>query len=411
VRDRVDPGDKCLKSGRSFSSTPSRLGIGSRFFPWPSTQWLEGLSFTAALEIGTGATSDFLEEVVPEVPWNLYLGLGYAFDTTPRKPVVVHSVKVERVEAPKPVHHYVAGRVVDKASGEPVPRAIVEYDGRDLTGMVADQKGTFKTPDLEPGAYRFKVTADEYRAGECQTSVPAAEPADRKGKDVTVKLDCQLEALPKVGTVTGSVVDAATGAPVPNAHVKIRDKLDRELSLTAGATGGFRFEDVPAGTAKLLLEAPDYLLGAAEIEVKPREDVNARLSLHHRPKKPSVEATAKEIKFSQPVQFETDSSRILAEGQGILEEIADLLRKRTDLRLVEVQGHTDDVGPAIDNRKLSQKRAEAVRDALVSLGVEPARLAANGYGPDKPLVPNTSNANRTKNRRVQLIVLEKAQAP
>jgi outer membrane protein OmpA-like peptidoglycan-associated protein len=207
------------------------------------------------------------------------------------------------------------------------------------------------------------------------------------------------------------VVDAVTGAPVPTAQVKIRDKLDRELSLTAGASGGFRFEDVPSGKAKLVIEAPDYLLSAAELEVKPREDVNARLSLNRRPKKSSVEATPKEIKLSRPVQFESDSTRMLPEARPILEEIADLLRKRTDLRLVEVQGHTDDVGPAIDNRKLSQQRAEAVRDALIALGVEPARLAANGYGPDKPLVPNTSDANRAKNRRVQLVVLDKSQAP
>jgi outer membrane protein OmpA-like peptidoglycan-associated protein len=336
---------------------------------------------------------------------------------------VVHSVKVERIEAPKPIHHYIAGRVVDKASGDPVSRAVVEYDGRELTGMVTDEKGTFKTPDLEPGAYRFKVTASEYRAGECQTTLPAAASADREQKDtvsapvvgpdgsITVKLDCPLEALPKVGTVTGTVIDAATGAPVANVHVKIRDKLNRELSLTAGATGGFRFEDVPAGTVKLELEAPDYLLSSAELEVKPREELTARLSLTHRPKKANVEATAKEIKFTQPIQFETDSAKILPGAQPILEEIADLLRKRTDIRLVEVQGHTDDVGPAIDNRKLSQARAEAVRDALIRLGVESARLAANGYGPDKPLVPNTSNANRAKNRRVQLVVLEKAQTP
>jgi len=211
--------------------------------------------------------------------------------------------------------------------------------------------------------------------------------------------------------VTGTVVDAATGAPVANAHVKIRDKLNRELSLTAGATGGFRFEDVPAGKVKLELEAPDYLLSAAELEVKPREDVTARLSLSRRPKKANVEATAKEIKFTQPIQFETDSAKILPAAKPILDEIADLLRKRTDIRLVEVQGHTDDVGPAVDNRKLSQARAEAVRDALIALGVESARLTANGYGPDKPLVPNTSNANRAKNRRVQLVVLEKAQTP
>jgi outer membrane protein OmpA-like peptidoglycan-associated protein len=423
VRERVDPGDGCLKSGRSMSATPSRLGIGARFFPWASAQGFEGLSLTAAFEVGTGATSKFLEEVVPELPWNLYLGVGYALDVTPRKPVVVHSVKVERVEAPKPIHHFITGRVVDKASSEPIPRAIVEYDGRDITGMVADQKGTFKTLDLEPGAYRFKISADGYRPGECQATVPAtADKAEGEGKaatgpsvgpdgSITASVDCPLEALPKVGSVTGTIIDPATGAPVAGARVKIKDKLERELNLTAGATGGFRFEDVPPGKVKLEIEAPDYLTSAKELEVKPREDVNVRLNLNHRPKKASVEVAGKEIKLGRTIQFESDSSRLVADAHAVVEEIADLLRKRTDLRLVEVQGHTDDVGPAIDNRKLSQQRAEAVREELIALGVEAARLAANGYGPDKPLVPNTSDANRAKNRRVQFVVLEKTQTP
>jgi len=53
---------------------------------------------------------------------------------------------------------------------------------------------------------------------------------------------------------------------------------------------------------------------------------------------------------------------------------------------------------------LSQQRADAVRDGLIKLGVAADRLEAKGYGQDKPLVPNTSAANKAKNRRVQLMI-------
>jgi outer membrane protein OmpA-like peptidoglycan-associated protein len=417
VRNTLEPGDKCLKSGRSFAATPSRLGLGARFFPGPA-----GVAVTGALEIGTGATATFLQEVVPELPWSLYLGVGYAADTRPSKPAVVREVKVERVaETKQPVHHYVAGRVLDGATGNPVPRAVLEYDGRELTGMVASESGSFKTLDLEPGEYKFKVKADGYREGECRTTLPAdaspaagdktpsaGEPVVGADGSITVSIDCSLEALPMVGTVTGVVVDATSGVPVSAAHIRIKDNLGRELNLTASASGSFRFEEVLAGTVKLVLDAPDYLLGSAELEVKAREDLSTRVVMYHRPKKATVTVGTKELKLERQLQFRPDSAQLVPESVAIVQEVAEILRKRAELREIEIQGYTDNAGPAVDNRRLSQQRAEAVRDALVDLGVEAGRLTANGYGPDKPLVPNTSEANRAKNRRVVFVVVPAA---
>jgi outer membrane protein OmpA-like peptidoglycan-associated protein len=75
-------------------------------------------------------------------------------------------------------------------------------------------------------------------------------------------------------------------------------------------------------------------------------------------------------------------------------------------RHVEVQGHTDNSGTPEHNKTLSEQRAEAVRLWLVQHGVVADRLIARGYGQEKPLVPNTSAANRGRNRRVQFIILD-----
>jgi OmpA-OmpF porin, OOP family len=65
---------------------------------------------------------------------------------------------------------------------------------------------------------------------------------------------------------------------------------------------------------------------------------------------------------------------------------------------------TDDTGPRAVHIPLSKQRAEAVRRHLVQIGVNPQRLFAEGYGPDKPLVSGNSEEARTKNRRMEFVV-------
>ena len=68
---------------------------------------------------------------------------------------------------------------------------------------------------------------------------------------------------------------------------------------------------------------------------------------------------------------------------------------------VEISGHTDNVGNAKSNQKLSQLRANAVRDWLIAQGIDGNRLTAVGYGASKPMVANDSPENKAKNRRIE----------
>ena len=72
-----------------------------------------------------------------------------------------------------------------------------------------------------------------------------------------------------------------------------------------------------------------------------------------------------------------------------------------EIKTVRVEGHTDNVGSAAYNKKLSQQRAEAVVKWLSSHGIAAERLKAVGLGKDRELVPNTSDLNRALNRRVE----------
>ena len=108
----------------------------------------------------------------------------------------------------------------------------------------------------------------------------------------------------------------------------------------------------------------------------------------------------------QGVNFETNSDRLVAGTEGVLRDAAATLQRNPTIR-VEVAGHTDSDGAAEYNESLSQRRAETVRDFLISEGVAEDRLTALGYGESAPIADNGTAAGKAQNRRVVLRVLER----
>jgi OOP family OmpA-OmpF porin len=121
----------------------------------------------------------------------------------------------------------------------------------------------------------------------------------------------------------------------------------------------------------------------------------------------SVILTDNEILILQQVQFDFGKATIRPVSNGLLDEVASVLRDHPELVKLEVQGHTDNKGTRTYNLNLSQKRSEAVMAALVARGVELGRMTARGYGPDVPIAENTTDAGRQLNRRVQFRIIEK----
>ncbi|HET8731246.1 MAG TPA: OmpA family protein [Moraxellaceae bacterium] len=104
------------------------------------------------------------------------------------------------------------------------------------------------------------------------------------------------------------------------------------------------------------------------------------------------------------VKFPPGSSKIDARGDAEIKKLADFMNQYPQTS-VEVAGHTDNTGNAAANRKLSQQRADAVREHLVGkFGVDGKRVTAKGYGPDKPIADNKTAAGRNANRRVEATI-------
>lgn len=387
--------DKCLAND---ALAPSRFTIGARILPWK-----RGVSFTAAFDIGMEGTKTFLEEVSPTPPWMMYLGAGWAIDTKEKPPVeTVKTIeKVVQVNKPK---GKIAGFVHEAAGPDGkgatagIPGAIVSWANHpELTALATGSDGRFNTQELDPGDYAFAIKAEGYKPGECTTKIEAAAS--------TVQLDCSVEALPRLGVVVGHAKDEK-GDPVANATVKLKAGNGKELQLSTDGQGQFRFADVSPGTASLALEADAFLAAVASVDVKARQDNTVEVTMHHRPKNALVSVDKNEIRIKQQIQFEVNQAVILPASSALLEEIADVFIKTPRIRRVEVQGHTDNTGGTERNRVLSDDRANAVRNWLVSHGVSPDRLVAKGFGESKPLVPNVTAGNKARNRRVQFVILE-----
>ena len=114
----------------------------------------------------------------------------------------------------------------------------------------------------------------------------------------------------------------------------------------------------------------------------------------------SIQETGKFV--TNNILFKTGKADLLPESMEEIKKIADYMKKNPSARF-EVQGHTDNQGSDAVNDPLSQKRAEAVVKALVSLGCDEFNLRAVGKGSHEPVAPNTTDEGRAKNRRVEFI--------
>lgn len=466
---RASKGDECLgldkfdaaqpktQGGPGFKAVPSRLSLGARTNPFNGS--FRGLSAHLAFDIGTSGTSTFVEEVAPQAPWTMYIGLAYAFDTKvkeiPPPPAPLPAPPPQIIQIPQ---SYARGLVHEQGKQDAVADAIVSIEGGAQPPFATGPDGRFLTRHLEPGQYKFNIKAPGYKPGTCTATIstqptpgmamqpalqqipgmapspfggPAGQPGMPGGPGAPggpgmgpgmappmqpppaapqgptfVDVDCPLESLPKLGNIVGQVKDGEGGAPVAGAIVRLSDASGKALSATADGSGNFTFKDLGPGPVTLKTEAGGYMHHVDTVEVRVSDDNRTNITINKRPKLQLVKVQGNEIRVSKQIHFETDSAKILGDSNSLMEEITDVLVRTPTIKKVEIQGHTDNTGTRERNIQLSEARANAVKTWLVGAGVDGNRLVAKGYGQDRPLAPNVTAANRTKNRRVQFIILE-----
>jgi outer membrane protein OmpA-like peptidoglycan-associated protein len=110
------------------------------------------------------------------------------------------------------------------------------------------------------------------------------------------------------------------------------------------------------------------------------------------------------------ILFETGKAELMPGAARTIDQLAEFLQKHSG-RNVLVEGHTDSVGGETYNIGLSQRRADAVKTALIAKGVLPDRIMTKGYGERYPIAGNATAAGRQENRRVEIIILDEGVSP
>ena len=110
-------------------------------------------------------------------------------------------------------------------------------------------------------------------------------------------------------------------------------------------------------------------------------------------------------KVALHINFDVDKATLRPDAQPVVAEIDKLLAADPALKL-SIEGHTDNTGTPAHNQQLSAARARSVLGALVGMGVDPARLSSKGFGQDRPVADNGSEAGRAQNRRVELVKVD-----
>jgi len=115
------------------------------------------------------------------------------------------------------------------------------------------------------------------------------------------------------------------------------------------------------------------------------------------------EVVQKVTATAENIEFKTGSAVLTEESKVLLDEVANLLNNIAWVKL-DIAGHTDNVGNAEKNKTLSQNRADTVKDYLIEKGLDAAKISSVGYGPERPIASNNTEAGRQRNRRVEFAI-------
>lgn len=218
----------------------------------------------------------------------------------------------------------------------------------------SDKDGVYDNFD-----YRHDFTTRQYY-DKCPTSTPIGAKVDQYGCSPDTDVDGVSDDLDKCpGTPAGVKVDK-DGCPLDSDGDGVPDYLDKCPATPAGAE---------VGQDGCHMEAAE---GAA------------------------LEETLR-------VEFDTGKSIVKKQYHEVIGRLAAFMKKNPDLKIA-LEGHTDNVGGAAYNEKLSQRRVDAVKKYLVEkFGIEAFRLSTKGYGLTKPIASNATKEGRQKNRRVEAV--------
>jgi outer membrane protein OmpA-like peptidoglycan-associated protein len=376
----IGPGDERACSSNpipcprdaGFGSFPHVLTLGVKGTPLP------GLALNLGVDIGLSTEEATGLPGTP--PYNVLFGVAYLLDPTPAAAAMATDARAAGPTG------WILGEVVDSETGEPVAGALVSYPGTDFTSQSTGlETGRFRSYELPPDTeVTVEVTHPEFE-GRAFTRVI------REGEDA---VRIRLERRQDLAVLAGRVVDRAGSPVAASIHVAGRETRQFEADPLESTFE----EQLPIGRYVLTITAANHVSERRVVELAPGQ---AQLEITLEPRPSSQVAVLRgdriELEGAQ-VTFIDNGAELQMTSEGVLDQVAELMRAHPDLAL-RVVAHSDDRGSV----EVTQQQAERVVEYLVDVGIEARRLSAEGAGGERPRYPNITERNRQRNWRVEFL--------
>ncbi|MES2733513.1 MAG: OmpA family protein [Bacteroidota bacterium] len=362
-------------------------------------------------------------------------GIGYV---SSNRMGTLGGTDIYRVKPLEPV--IINGYITDKNTQKPLPGYVVEFTSlrsRDVKPAITSSRsdGLYDLRVRSKNNYRLDVS---YKGNVIYTEEFKVPMVDRE--NVKIIHDLQIEAPPippptEVQRMTvadvnllrityqefdtliinGAVKDS--GQSITGAQVQLREESGPKIlyTTTTDSKGNYRFAFVPGKRADYVVEITQsgyQFASVVVLYVTPNPKSKALSSFNKdvnvidlSTSLMSIDVGAKSVLGG--VYFEFNSAVLKPASSVVLDRLHTFLNDNPTIR-IEIGGHADNLGTSYFNRVVSQKRAQAVVNYLVTKGIEIGRLVSKGYGEDEPIAPNGAEFNgRDVNRRIEIKILAK----
>jgi outer membrane protein OmpA-like peptidoglycan-associated protein len=241
-------------------------------------------------------------------------------------------------------------------------------------------------------------------ATDASGAAPKPKPKEGDAGAFDVK-DTDKSSRPNQGTLKPTATEAAVRLFVVDKGDNNKPIEGIAISLTAPDGKKYYTEETNAEGFTEVLVPIGQTYGVNYLSLG-RHDVSAKVDVANKPNL-NLKLTMRYQTDAYPtglvlhnVEFPSGKATLIGESEKRLDVVVEYMTHKKSVR-IEIAGHTDNVGDKKVNKALSQKRADAVRDYLVSKGIDGARIKAVGYGDTKPTAPNTTPEGRQENRRIE----------
>jgi outer membrane protein OmpA-like peptidoglycan-associated protein/Tol biopolymer transport system component len=301
----------------------------------------------------------------------------------------------------KPISYVlVKGKLLIQDTGLPLPAAA---NAKILVNSVSNdsikidrQASTYEMRINHGASYEMRVKADRFE------ELPLTLDLTKMDEYQELNFDLFVADV-KMAVVSGKILDKKTGAnlkAISTAKINVEGQSDVFAKIdTVNATYELKLK--PGSQYTISASAPNYY---PLYEVVDASGTTGNIKI-------SKDLIIVPIEVGQSIRlnnifFDAGKSILKKESFSELDRVADFLTKNPEIK-VEISGHTDNVGGAATNQKLSQSRAQSVADYVVKKGIPKDKVVAKGYGLAKPVASNATKEGKAQNRRVEFTILDK----